>query len=67
VSRRTGEQDEGASPIARGSTQECVPLLEVSRRRGFVEQTRHDELHRDLEEIAKIISGLIHGLDKREL
>jgi four helix bundle protein len=52
--------------IARGSAQECVPLLEIARRRGFIEQLRHDELRKTLEEIAKMISGLINGLDKRK-
>jgi four helix bundle protein len=52
--------------IARGSVQECVPLLEVARRRGFVEQAEHDGLRQALEEIAKMISGLINGLDNRK-
>ncbi|MFW5731798.1 MAG: four helix bundle protein [Planctomycetota bacterium] len=52
--------------IARGSAQECVPLLEIARRRGFIEQADHDELRKALEEIAKMISGLINGLDNRK-
>lgn len=51
--------------IARGSAQECVPLLEVARRRGFVGQTQHAEFHAALEEIARMVSGLISGLDSR--
>ena len=51
--------------IARGSAQECIPLLEVARRRGFVDERVHGELRADLETIAKMLSGLINGLDKR--
>ena len=51
--------------IARGSAQECVPLLEIARRRGFVDDAQHAELRNALEEIAKMLSGLINGLDKR--
>jgi len=51
--------------IARGSVQECVPLLEVARRRGLVDESKHQSLRQDLEIIAKMISGLIGGLDRR--
>lgn len=51
--------------IARASAQECVPLLEIARRRGFVTDGQHAQLLRDLEEIAKMLSGLINGLEKR--
>jgi four helix bundle protein len=52
--------------IARGSVQECVPLVEVARRRGFLSDVQHKEFRQRLEEIAKMLSGLINGLDKRE-
>ena len=52
--------------IARGSVQECVPLLEIADRRGFIASTEHAQLKSNLEEIARMISGLIQGLDKRE-
>src|SRR5262245_51127577 len=45
--------------IARGSLQECVPLLEVARRRGLLDEARHTALRDELEAIAKMISGLI--------
>lgn len=51
--------------IARGSIQECVPLLEVARRRGLLEETKHEALRTELEIMAKMISGLIKGLDRR--
>lgn len=52
--------------IARGSVQECVPLLEIAHRRGFLDGTAHDRLRQELETIAKMISGLIAGTDKRQ-
>ena len=52
--------------IARGSVQECVPLLELARRRGLLELADHAALKSQLEEIARMLSGLINGLDKRK-
>lgn len=53
--------------IARGSVQECVPLLELARRQGLLNADRHEKLRADLEEVAKMLSGLINGLDKRDV
>ena len=47
--------------IARGSMQECVPLLELAARQGLIELERHEHLKADLEEIARMVSGLIGG------
>ena len=52
--------------IARGSTQECVPLLELARRRNLVSDAKSEQLRNELEIIAKMISGLINGLDNRQ-
>lgn len=52
--------------IARGSVQECVPLLEVGRRRKLIDEGIHASLRGELEAMAKMISGLINGLDKRQ-
>ena len=51
--------------IARGSIQECVPLLELALRRKLVEGEEHTQLRGQLEELGKMISGLIKGLEKR--
>jgi four helix bundle protein len=51
--------------IARGSAQECVPLLDIARRRQLVSESTALELRKTIEEIAKMTSGLINGLDKR--
>lgn len=52
--------------IARGSVQECVPLLELALRRQLLEPAEHAALKAQVEEIARMLSGLINGLDKRE-
>ena len=52
--------------IARGSAQECVPILEVGRRRGLVHEGQAVTLKERLETITRMISGLINGLDKRD-
>jgi four helix bundle protein len=53
--------------IARGSAQECIPLIEVARRRGLIKETAALALRERLEVIAKMISGLINGLNKRDV
>ena len=50
--------------IARGSVQECVPLLELTGRRGLIAEADHLKLKADLEEIAKMLSGLINAQEK---
>lgn len=52
--------------IARGSVQECVPLLELAAWQELITAERHDQLKADLEEIARMLSGLINGLEKRQ-
>ncbi len=52
--------------IARGSVQECVPLLEIACRRGFLSAADHHVRKELLEEISRMISGLINGLDNRQ-
>jgi four helix bundle protein len=51
--------------IARGSVQECVPLLELAYRRGLIDKETYNNFREELEIIAKMISGLINGMDKR--
>ncbi len=51
--------------IARGSAQECVPILEVGRRRGLVHEDQAFALKERLETIAKMVSGLVNGMDNR--
>jgi four helix bundle protein len=51
--------------IARGSVQECVPFLELAMRRKLITETVHFALKAQLEEIARMISGLIDSLDQQ--
>lgn len=53
--------------IARGSVQECVPLLELARRRRLLDEEIHSHLKERLEEIARMLSGLINGLENRKV
>ena len=53
--------------IARGSAQECVPLLEVARRRSLITNDKHENLKNQLEEIARMLSGLLKGIDNRRI
>ena len=48
--------------IARGSILECLPLLELSRRRGLIDAGRHEQLCAALEELGRMISGLINAV-----
>ena len=52
--------------IARGSLQECVPLLELALRRKLLTSEDHATLKSQLEEMARMLSGLIRGLENRE-
>jgi four helix bundle protein len=52
--------------IARGSVQECVPQLEIAKRRGLISEAKHTDLKLQLEEISRMLSGLISGLENRE-
>jgi four helix bundle protein len=45
--------------IARGSVHECVPLIELCRRKGLIEEAACGELKEELQAIAKMLSGLI--------
>lgn len=49
--------------IARGSAHECLPLLEVCCRLGWIDAQAHSELKAELELIGKMISGLVRGID----
>jgi four helix bundle protein len=51
--------------IARGRVQECVPLLELASRQGLLKPDRHQELKGELEDIARMLSGLISGSSDR--
>ena len=49
--------------IARGSCHECVPIIEICFRRGLVCGEEYCALNQSLVEIAKMVSGLIKGIE----
>ena len=51
--------------IARGSAQECIPLIELAHRRSLINDAQYSQFRSDLEIIGKMLSGLINGLEKR--
>jgi four helix bundle protein len=48
--------------IARGSVQECVPLLEIAKRKNLIPEQEHLKIKEELEVIAKMISGLVNSI-----
>jgi four helix bundle protein len=52
--------------IARSSAQECVPLLEISKRKRLISDATLSDLFSRLEVICKMLSGLITGLERRK-
>jgi four helix bundle protein len=52
--------------IARGSVQECVPLLELATRQNLLQGSAHQQMKADLEEVARMLSGLINGVENRK-
>lgn len=53
--------------IARGNVQECVPLLELASRQRLLLPESQQQMKASLEEIGRMLSGLINGLDKRRI
>ncbi|MBI3836659.1 MAG: four helix bundle protein, partial [Planctomycetia bacterium] len=54
--------------IARGSVQECVPLLELAARQKLLKSEQHERLKAELEEIARMFSvRLLHFLERLTL
>ncbi len=51
--------------IARGSMLECLPLIELAARRRLIGAAERDETRARLEELSRMISGLIKGLENR--
>lgn len=48
--------------IARGSTFECVAILDYLRDIESIQQAEYDSFYSDLEELSKMLFGLIKGL-----
>ncbi|OGF46123.1 MAG: four helix bundle protein [Candidatus Firestonebacteria bacterium RIFOXYC2_FULL_39_67] len=46
--------------ISRGSAFECVPILEICKRKELIDNVKNEELKKDIEDISKMLSGLIN-------
>ena len=46
--------------IARGSAFECVPILEICKRKKLITEEMNNGLKKDVEDISKMLSGLIN-------
>ena len=51
--------------IARGSVFECVPLLELCRRRKLIEETECMRLKGELDVLARMLAQLARGTDEK--
>lgn len=54
--------------IARGSTFECVPILQVLRRKSLINETQYAGYYEQLDVIAKMLTNLVKSVEdlKRE-
>ncbi len=50
--------------IARGSTFECVPILQVLRENGLIDVEQHSSFRVQLIEIGRMINGLLKSIEK---
>jgi len=46
--------------IARGSAFECVPILEICKRKGLISENCNEEFKKEIENICKMLSGLMN-------
>lgn len=51
--------------IARGSCLELLPLLSFLRKAGILDEQEKEALYKQIEEISRMINGLINGVEKR--
>lgn len=51
--------------IARGSAQECVPILEICKRKNLIRAEDHEVLKMEIDVVIKMIYGLVKGMTKR--
>lgn len=52
--------------IARGSVFECIPIIEILKRKKLIEDNSFENHYQALQEIAKMLTGLIQSVDKLE-
>jgi four helix bundle protein len=47
--------------IARGSAFECVPILEICKRKKLIDNDKNENLKKEIEDISKMLSGLMNS------
>ena len=52
--------------IARGSAQECVPLIGLAHRRSLISDAQHSRFRSELEIIGKMLPDLVNGMENRK-
>ena len=53
--------------IARGSLQECIPLLEIAKRKQFISDATMSKMFNQFEVISRMLTGLINGIERRKI
>jgi len=53
--------------IAKGSLYECLPLLQICADINYIDQIRYQELYELMNEIGRMLAGLIKSVDEREM
>lgn len=48
--------------LARGSCYECVAIITIAKRRGYLDQTRYAQFYERLDKISRMISALKNSL-----
>jgi four helix bundle protein len=51
---------------ARGSLLECIPLIAISNKLGYIDDAKYNRLYELANEISKMLSGLISSVQNRE-
>lgn len=50
--------------IARGSTFECVPIIQVLQRKGLLKASEYESAYGLLERLAKMLTGLVQSVER---
>jgi len=52
--------------VARGSLNECIAVLDITLALGYIQKKVRDNLYSKIEELSKILGGLIKSLKRRQ-
>ena len=65
--RMHGKEKRQFYNTARGSLLECVPLVQVCQKIGFIDLEKYEELYIMATEVSKMLSGLINSVRSGEV